>query len=56
MLSRSSQLGILAATRSQGDLSGQGGALKDWHQSQVDLANVRGGLSGTQIALAFVCR
>jgi cobalt-zinc-cadmium efflux system membrane fusion protein len=32
----------------------QGGALKDWQQSQVDLANAQGGLATAQIALAAV--
>ncbi len=32
----------------------QGGALKDWQQSQVDLANAQGGLATTQIALLAV--
>jgi membrane fusion protein, heavy metal efflux system len=30
----------------------QGGALKDWQQSQVDLANAQGGVATTQIAMA----
>lgn len=33
---------------------GQGAALKDWQQSQVDLANAQGGLASAQIALAAV--
>ena len=32
----------------------QGGALKDWQQSQVDLANAQGGFASAQIALAAV--
>jgi cobalt-zinc-cadmium efflux system membrane fusion protein len=32
----------------------QGGALKDWQQSQVDLATAQGGLATAQIALAAV--
>ena len=32
----------------------QGGALKDWQQSQVDLANAQGGLRTAQIALGAV--
>jgi cobalt-zinc-cadmium efflux system membrane fusion protein len=32
----------------------QGAALKDWQQSQVDLANAQGNLAGTSIALAAV--
>lgn len=32
----------------------QGAALKDWQQSQVDLANAQGSLAGTSIALAAV--
>ena len=32
----------------------QGAALKDWQQSQVDLATAQGGLSSAQIALAAV--
>ena len=33
---------------------GQGAAMKDWQQSQVDLANAQGGLASAQIALAAV--
>jgi membrane fusion protein, heavy metal efflux system len=32
----------------------QGAALKDWQQSQVDLATAQGGLNGAQIALSAV--
>jgi cobalt-zinc-cadmium efflux system membrane fusion protein len=32
----------------------QGGALKDWQQSQVDLANAQGGLRSAEIALTAV--
>jgi membrane fusion protein, heavy metal efflux system len=32
----------------------QGAALKDWQQSQVDLATAQGGLNGAQIALSTV--
>jgi cobalt-zinc-cadmium efflux system membrane fusion protein len=32
----------------------QGAALKDWQQSQVDLANAQGNLAGTSIALSAV--
>jgi cobalt-zinc-cadmium efflux system membrane fusion protein len=32
----------------------QGGALKDWQQSQVDLANAQGGFASAQVALTTV--
>jgi cobalt-zinc-cadmium efflux system membrane fusion protein len=41
--------------RRQHDLyRAQGGALKDWEQSQVDLANAQGGLATAQIAVTAV--
>jgi len=48
------QLAQTSEHRQKALFEAKGGALKDWQQSQVDLANAEGGLRSAEVALAAV--